>query len=116
MPQQQDWFAANAPAQIEPDWFAQDVAPVVGIATPEPEQKSLGGFARNVVTSGANVVKGAVSMLNPANWDDMAHGMAEGQRESRRRLIAGEAQDAPLARRYGSVEKATDTLYSDPVG
>jgi hypothetical protein len=110
MPQQpeQDWFAAQL-TQGGDDFFAQTDAPA-------PEGKSLGGFLGNVVSSGVDAVKGAVSMLDPRNWDDMVSQMAQGQRDARAKLLSGESFEAPAAARYGSVDKATDTLYNDPVG
>jgi predicted transcriptional regulator len=98
---------------------------------PQPEKKSVGGFAKNVVKSGASLLGGIGSSLlnvfNPnmqkntlANLADVGAGGLENL------FTGGNAQSAEAQKfnavtdfykqRYGGVQNIKDTLYNDPVG
>jgi hypothetical protein len=99
-------------------------------AAPEPrDEKSLGDFAQNLVSSGANFVKdtalGAGSVLKMAAQSpqtianaiihpvDTAQNVAEfaGNVPGMAKAVGKAAYD-----RYGTLENAGNTLYDDPVG
>ncbi len=94
----------------------------------QPQKKTLGGFARNVVGSGANAVGGIASSIvniaNPnmekntvANLGKLGLGVAQ-------LAIPGEQGQEGRARavgdfykqRYGGWDNIGNTLYNDPVG
>lgn len=87
-----------------------------------PKKKTVGGFAGNVLTSGVNVVGDiASSVLHPIDTAKNLIGLGKGVVQL---LIPGEQGNEDLARqvgqfyvdRYGSVEKAKNSFYKDPVG
>jgi hypothetical protein len=94
-------------------------------------EKTLGGFAGNVVNSGGRFLKdtaeGALGLgktLVNLHQDTMVNPLspeAQGRREGALRIaknapqIASAAGEA-LGNRYGGVEQIKDTLYNDPVG
>lgn len=80
--------------------------------TVEEEGRSVGGFLKNVGTSGRNVLSGLGAAANPKNWPGIVSGMAEGQNEAWRKLESGE----PMIGRYNTPSQAASTFYDDPVG
>ena len=106
--------------------FAQtgDAAPqqqAASIPTP-PQGKTLGGFAGNVVKSGANFASNTIEGL----WDmgRGALGMINDPMSIPGKIKAGVSAIPEVAsgiknyasERYGSLDKLGDTLYKDPVG
>ncbi len=89
---------------------------------PPAEPKSVGGFVENIGKSGFKAVSDTVQMLDPRNWDDIMHLMAENLRKEDKRILQRgqgkpvDAYPAPWADKYGSLEKAGESLYTDPVG
>lgn len=88
-------------------------------AAPQPEQKSLGGFLGNIlpslgqfamdtVTGLPKLAKAAVSSMDPRPQARAEQG----------RQIMGTLRAIPkvYGERYGSLEKAGNTFYSDPIG
>src|SRR3990167_6261848 len=86
------------------------------------EKKSLAGFGKNILTSGAELVKGTVgAVTSPVETAKGLGSLAAGGVE---KLIPGEqgqekSFDALISfykERYGSLQKAKETAYKDPVG
>lgn len=86
------------------------------------QKKSISGFLGNVAGSGSNVVGDiANSVLHPIDTAKSLIGLGKGVVQL---LIPGEQGNEDLARqvgqfyvdRYGSVEKAKNSFYKDPVG
>jgi hypothetical protein len=92
----------------------------------QPEERSLSGFAGNVLSSGgrflADTAKGAVTLgkLAGGAFDPDLGRMAERGRQgielakNAPRILS--AAGTALKNRYGGVEQVKNTLYTDPVG
>jgi hypothetical protein len=92
------------------------------LASKGPPPKSVGGFASNVLTSGGNLVGGMVDAVTSPRktfeglTDVLAGGvelMIPGQQKHE---AAANAVIDLYKNRYGSVDKALETAYTDPVG
>ncbi len=89
---------------------------------PAPETPSIGGFAGNVVKSGANFIGNtADALLHPIQTLQSIGGAAVGGLQE----LGGQANDNTqkfdnlvnfFKDRYGGVDKLQHTLYTDPVG
>lgn len=87
-----------------------------------PLNPTLGGFAQNVLTSGAGLLGGVgEAVLHPIKTVQNVGGIAAGGFEK----LAGETTDNTqkfdnliqfLKNRYGSINNLEKTLYTDPVG
>lgn len=92
------------------------------LATPEPEKKSISGFLSNVVESGKDFVVDTVKGLPSLGRGALRVARAGmGDPNAAREIveavpqIAGALKDHAVER-YGSLDKAGETLYNDPVG
>lgn len=106
----QDWFSQNAPQQAGGDWFSQN-------APTQADGKSVGGFIDNIGASGARLVTDAVKSVPATARLALQSLMAAPFTPQSREL--GEVVPAVAEHykeRYGGVDKALNTLYSDPVG
>lgn len=120
-----DGRVVNFPDSMSPEQITAAIeevsAPQQAQAAPQPEGKSVSGFLGNVASSGANFVKDTVTglptlaktvaQLPRMLFDqDYAAQQAEG--------LKGILRAVPqmVGERYGSLEKAGNTLYTDPVG
>lgn len=102
--------------------FSSKIRPITNESAITPEPKTLGGFASNVVSSGANLVGGiANTLLHPVDTITGLHNLAVGGVE---KLIPGEqgqeqnfdALTQFFKDRYGSGQAIVDTAYNDPIG
>lgn len=126
-----DWFAQNAPKSSgSSDWFSKN-APQA-----EPEQKSVGGFLANTITSAGDMIGGmAHAVAHPldtiAAASDLVGGAAQNYIPGVAKLEAAAGVDPDvmqkqqamaqafvdnLKQRYGSSDAVLNTLYHDPVG
>lgn len=95
--------------------FVPDAAPTKGKFVPDDEEEDY--FARlnregaqlvgNIPGSAAKAVGDMAYAVNPMNWGEIAHNVSEAG-------VSGIVQG--LDDRYGSLEKANQTLINDPVG
>lgn len=98
---------------------------------PPPEKKSVGGFAKNVVKSGASLLGGIGSSLlnvfNPNMQKNTLANIADVGAGGLERLFLGDKAQTPEAQKFGAVtdfykqrygggQNIKDTLYNDPVG
>ena len=103
--------------------YLDDQGNPIGTA-PRPEGKSVGGFLGNVVSSGAdfakNTIQGIPELLKMAADLSSPIGMMRNpdRLQARGEQIVGMLKAVPqmIGDRYGSLEKAGNTLYADPVG
>jgi hypothetical protein len=133
MPQQKpkvdyDALANEVRSTVDYDALANEVKGASAPSPVKPEEKSVGGFLRNVLTSGGNfvsdTVEGAISLAT------LAGRMAQAQQNPLEAAKLGEdfvglVKSSPqiakaainaVKERYGSGEKALNTIYNDPVG
>lgn len=112
---QQGWTPVPEPAAapagwtpVEPTFRAQNERDAGGNAVVRP---SMGGFAENVLTSGANFVENVVApVMHPI---ETVKGLVAAARQPGE---TGRALMAALTKRYGSVDAVLGTAYRDPVG
>jgi hypothetical protein len=76
-----------------------------------PEEKSLGGFLTNVVTSGGHAVEGLANVV--AHPIDTVKGLGNAVMHP---VDSAKAIGKYASDRYGGGDKILDTLYHDPVG
>lgn len=92
--------------------------------TPVAPEKSLGGFAKNVVSSTGNLIKGLGSVIahpikTAENIGNVALGGVEnvlGVGEGTKANQAADAVGQFFKDRYGGLDKIGETAYNDPAG
>lgn len=104
------------------------IQPTAPTPTPEPEKKSLGGFAWNALKSGGNFLGSLGNIaLHPVDTVTNLGKLAWGVNDlaySKLGLTDGKGEGADMARglgnmykeRYGGLDNIGNTLYNDPVG
>lgn len=90
--------------------------------TTQTSEKSVGGFLKNVATSGFDFAKNlATAVLHPIQTTKAVLGTAAGAAEKLVPGVQGQEKYADalvnmVKERYGSTDKAIETAYKDPVG
>jgi len=115
-------FIQSKMSSVQGQTFAPKPQPTLFSPIPQPEEKSVGGFAGNILKSGGNLIKDTVSaIVNPI---DTIKGVGKVALGGVEKLVPGRqgAEDQFDAltnfykERYGSIDAIKETAYNDPVG